>query len=126
LPTLPIDNDEWQLFCKWSKIADHPVMKSRIEWPLLKLSSRCFEKLARSYRGQVSRLLDITRFSLWFDRIEDITTALNCIMSDPQVHLLRIKNSMSKGYKPHARHAHKTRFLSGCSLVDLPMPKLTV
>lgn len=61
-------------------------------WPGLKRSVRGFEKLARVYGGDVSRLLDITRFSLFFDRVVDITKAVNTIIADPEVQVVRARN----------------------------------
>lgn len=84
-------------FCKWSAVANDPVMSGRIKWPVLKRSVRCFEKLTRSYKGQVSRLCDVARISLYFDRIQDVTFALGVIMTDPEVQIMRAKNNLAEG-----------------------------
>ena len=65
--------------------------------PVLKRSGRVFEKLARSYKGDVSRLCDIARISVYFDKIQDITMAIGMIMTDSEVQLLRVKNSLNPG-----------------------------
>jgi hypothetical protein len=84
-------------FYKWSDIKSDPRLLESVSWPVLKPSTRCFEKLARAYKGKASRLLDITRLSLYFDRIEDITMALGAIMTDTEVQLLRAKNRLKPG-----------------------------
>jgi len=82
-------------FTKWKDVANDQQMVNRIEWPCVKRTNRAFGKLVISYNGCVSRLLDMTRFSIFFDRIEHITVALGTIMSDPDVQLLRVKHTLT-------------------------------
>lgn len=84
-------------FIKWSEAAEDFQLSGRIKWPVLKLSGRVFEKLARSYIGDVSRLCDIARISVYFDTIEDITMTIGMIMTDSEVQLMRVKNTLRPG-----------------------------
>lgn len=111
LPVLMYDHeeDEWQtkLSVKWREVAETP---SLAVWPCIKRSQRSFQKIARVYNRRVSRLLDMTRFSIFFDSIEDLTISLQTITADPNVQLLRVKNSLAFGMlPPPARHARLTR-----------------
>jgi len=81
-------------FVKWKDVANDPGIVGQIKWPILKRSARSFEKLARVYKGNVSRVCDIARISLYFDKIEDITMVLGAIMTDSEVQLLRAKNNL--------------------------------
>jgi len=85
-------------FVKWKDVAGDPAAADRIKWPVLKRSRRCFEKLTRAYSYDVSRLLDISRFSLFFDRIQDLTMALGTLMSDPDVMLMRARNWLKEDW----------------------------
>ena len=111
LPVIMYDHevDEWhsKLSVKWSEAAETP---SLAVWPCIKRSTRSFQKIARVYNRRVSRLLDMTRFSIFFDSIEDLTISLQTIAADPNVQLLRVKNSLAFGMlPPPARHARLTR-----------------
>ena len=85
---------------KWRDVASDPGIVGQIKWPVLKRSARAFEKLARVYKGNVSRVCDIARISLYFDKIEDITMVLGIIMTDSDVQLLRAKNNLKPGPPP--------------------------
>jgi len=103
------DNDEWKtkLSVKWREVAETP---SLAVWPCIKRSTRSFQKVARVYNSRVSRLLDVTRFSIFFDSIQDLTVSLQTIMIDPSIQLLRVKNSLAFGMLPPlACHARLTR-----------------
>ena len=87
-------------FVKWSEAVNDFETAKQIKWPVLKRSARAFEKLARVYKGNVSRVCDIARISLYFDKIEDITMVLGVIMTDSEVQLLRAKNNLKPGFSP--------------------------
>lgn len=82
-------------YVKWKDMAHDKEMVNRVKWPCVKRTNRAFGKLAISYDRCISRLLDITRFTIFFDSIQHITVALGAIMSDPDVELLRVKNTLS-------------------------------
>jgi len=56
------------------------------------------EKLLRSYQLDISRLLDISRSSIVFDTMEQLTAALGIIATDDNVRVERIKNRMCPEY----------------------------
>jgi len=91
----PEDFWETKMFFKWGEVADDPRTSSLVEWPCIKRSVRSFQKVARVYNRRISRLLDVTRFSIFFDCIEDLTVSLQTIMIDPSIQLLRVKNSLA-------------------------------
>lgn len=86
---------ETNSFAKWQDIAGDSVAMSRVKWPPLKKIKRGIEKLARVYGGDVSRLVDITRFSLYFDSFTDLTLALGVIVGDFEIKVERVKVRMS-------------------------------
>lgn len=48
-------------------------------------------------------MLDITRFSLCFDCVADMTKALNIIMADEEVKVVRVRDRQEPApYIPHA------------------------
>lgn len=62
----------------------------------LKSVDRAVEKCTRSYQGDVSQLLDCVRQCIVFDNMSDVLQAVRVIASDDQIHLLRIKNRLSR------------------------------
>ena len=114
LPIVDEDDPEdlWgvKMFFKWGEVADDPRTSGLVEWPCIKRSTRSFQKVTRVYNKRVSRLLDVTRFSIFFDCIDDLTVSLQTIMIDPSIQLLRVKNSLAFGMLPPlACHARLTR-----------------
>lgn len=69
-----------------------------IEWAKLKRPQRAVEKLLRVYDMEASRLVDITRQSIYFDSLHSLSHCLEIILSDPQVVVERIKNRMDEAY----------------------------
>jgi hypothetical protein len=45
-----------------------------------------------------SRLLDVCRQTIVFDRLEDLVASLQVISTDEDVQILRVKNRMDPGY----------------------------
>jgi len=90
-----IDSNGENRFVKWEAAQGDPELRKIVKWPLIKRSSRAVEKLARVYNGDVSRLGDIVRFSLFFDTFTDLTQALGCIVTDFDVKVERVKSRMS-------------------------------
>jgi hypothetical protein len=81
-------------FIKWVDAARNPELAGSVKWPTLKKHQRGIEKLARGYKGDVSRLVDITRFSLFFDSFADLTQALGVIVTDFDIKVERLKSRM--------------------------------
>ena len=93
LPIIDLEGENH--FVKWESAEGDPELCKKVKWPLIKRSSRAVEKLARVYNGDVSRLGDIVRFSLFFDTFTDLTQALGCIVTDFDVKVERVKSRMS-------------------------------
>jgi len=85
-------------FVLWETAAASEELKARIKWGKLKKLTRAVEKLMRVYREDVSKLLDVCRQSIVFDRISDLTVCLRAIMNDPEVEIVRIKNRLDPNY----------------------------
>ena len=77
---------------------DNPSLAAAIKWPKLKRFNRGFEKLARVYNGDVSRLSDVCRFSLYFDTFTDLTQALGIIVTDTDIKVERVKCRLSVNF----------------------------
>jgi hypothetical protein len=116
---------ETEAFAKWQDVEGDSVKRSRVKWPPLKKYKRGIEKLARVYGGDVSRLVDITRFSLYFDSFTDLTLALGVIVGDFEIKVERVKSRMSlefdgkssAGYRDillNVRLCTKTTGMLGC------------
>lgn len=91
-------------YVKWSEILQDADMKGRVQWTKLKQVDRAIEKAMLCYNSDVSRLLDISRQRIVFDRIQDLETCFQRIAQDQEISLCRIKNYMGAGYV-HKRSA---------------------
>uniref|UniRef100_A0A6T8JAZ6 Uncharacterized protein n=1 Tax=Hemiselmis andersenii TaxID=464988 RepID=A0A6T8JAZ6_HEMAN len=56
------------------------------------------EKLLRSYSADHSKLLDVTRCQVVFERFEDLTNCLGIMITDDLVRVERVKNRLSMAY----------------------------
>ena len=65
-----------------------------VKWAGIKSVRRSIEKLQRSYKSDVSRLVDVVRQSIVFASLDDMCSCLSAISQDPSVRSLRIKNRM--------------------------------
>jgi predicted urease superfamily metal-dependent hydrolase len=59
-------------FVLWEDACDDPDIRAAIKWGKLKSIPRSVEKLLRSYREDVSRLLDVCRQSIIFEDCRDL------------------------------------------------------
>eukprot|EP00281_Chroomonas_sp_CCMP1168_P007160 CAMPEP_0206277052 /NCGR_PEP_ID=MMETSP0047_2-20121206/36652_1 /ASSEMBLY_ACC=CAM_ASM_000192 /TAXON_ID=195065 /ORGANISM="Chroomonas mesostigmatica_cf, Strain CCMP1168" /LENGTH=836 /DNA_ID=CAMNT_0053706647 /DNA_START=81 /DNA_END=2591 /DNA_ORIENTATION=+ len=66
----------------------------RVEWAGLKHCDRSIEKMFRVYKGDCSRIVDISRQSIVFATCQDMITCLKYINSDPDVAIERVKSSL--------------------------------
>jgi len=82
----------------WKEARATPEGMASIRWARLKTVGRAIEKLMRSYREDVSRLLDVCRQSIMFESVKDIHDCLQTIMEDPEVEIVRIKNRLDPNY----------------------------
>ena len=73
----------------------------RLELGGVKNIERGTEKVDHAYGGDVSRLLDVCRGRIVFEKIEDLCDCLSALADDETVSIVRIKSSMTKsGLKP--------------------------
>lgn len=78
-----------------------------IRWAKLKSTGRAIEKAVRSYKGDVSLVVDICRQSIVFPDLAKLVACIKAIEADERVRVLRVKNrldpsyddSMSAGYR---------------------------
>ena len=55
---------------------------------------QCMDKIDNIYGGSVSRLLDICREKIVFERVSDLASCLEQLVNDPSITVMRIKSSM--------------------------------
>lgn len=55
-------------------------------------------QVIRSYRGDVSLLIDVVRQSILFDSMPELHECLSLISDDPEAHIVRIKNRLVEDY----------------------------
>ena len=95
-------------------IQTHAEMRSQIKWTSIKPSTRAIAKVfpdlelcklselehssdvqaLHHYSGDIGKLNDITRETIVFSNISDITRCLHTLMIDPDIVLSRCRNSM--------------------------------
>uniref|UniRef100_A0A6U2B612 Uncharacterized protein n=1 Tax=Hemiselmis andersenii TaxID=464988 RepID=A0A6U2B612_HEMAN len=86
-------------FVKWSDVKGSVGAARRIHWSPMKRHERCIEKMVRSYDNDPSRLLDISRGSIAFESLGDLTECLEAIWADENVVVSRITNRMGADFK---------------------------
>ena len=65
---------------------------------VIKEPGRAIAKLLACYDGDVSRLLDVCRCRIVFDRIADIVKCVEVVAGLEEVRIVRVKNSMSEAH----------------------------
>lgn len=103
---------------KWADVVQDKEQRERVQWPLLKGPQRAVEKLSRSYQGKVSRLLDICRQSIIFEKPSELAACLRVIANDPDVSIARITNRFDREY--NARKSLGYRDLNLNLRIDTP------
>mmetsp|Transcript_5348 Transcript_5348/g.12892 ORF Transcript_5348/g.12892 Transcript_5348/m.12892 type:complete len:815 (-) Transcript_5348:138-2582(-) len=71
--------------------------RRHVQHAKVKSADRAIQKVHRSYAGDPSRLLDLTRRTIILKTIEAIMTCVTIIRKDPEVKVLRIKNRLAPG-----------------------------
>jgi hypothetical protein len=99
-------NDKFQsLACTWKAqlrggghltAAEEPDEQEQGLLP--KRRKRAIEKVWRGYKGDATRLRDLVRCSLVFDSVEQLEAAIDVIITDPAVDILRVKNRFASTY----------------------------
>lgn len=74
-------------------------MATRIKWGGIKSPKRALEKIMRSYGGDASMILDLCRQMIIFDTVGELCEGLGVILSDPHVHVVRVKNKLALDYE---------------------------
>ena len=74
------------------------ALGGKMEKAELKSVSSSIQKLLRSYKSDVSRLLDVSRQRIVFDSVEKIVACLHLIASDDQMLIVRCKNRLDVNY----------------------------
>lgn len=75
--------------------------KGTFEMGQTKPLARATQKADTAYAGDVSRLLDICRERIVFEKLQDLTDCLEAVRCDEELIIVRIKSSMTKpGLKP--------------------------
>lgn len=70
---------------RWEYAKDNPRLQRRLVFQKLKDSARAIDKVIRFYQRDVSRLLDICRQQIVFERVEDMSHCLAVIRQDAEV-----------------------------------------
>ena len=76
----------------------------------LKDPARAVEKVVICYGGDASRLVDVCRGRLCFDRVEDLVCCLEAIHIEAGVQILRVKNLMCPGGNSRGPVGFRVRF----------------
>ena len=91
--------DVWKAKLRREKYLTGLAEQDDLEQGLLpKRRKRAIEKVWRGYQGDATRLRDLVRCSLVFETVEHMEAAVDVILSDPSVQILRVKNRFAEGY----------------------------
>mmetsp|Transcript_27660 Transcript_27660/g.64297 ORF Transcript_27660/g.64297 Transcript_27660/m.64297 type:complete len:246 (+) Transcript_27660:3440-4177(+) len=96
-----------QDFILWQDVWEDPDKIERIRFAKLKTVGRAVEKLMRSYREDVSRLLDVCRQSIVFENVKDLIACVHLIQADPEVTIVRVKNRLDPSYNSYASAGYR-------------------
>eukprot|EP00286_Rhodomonas_abbreviata_P019771 CAMPEP_0181310446 /NCGR_PEP_ID=MMETSP1101-20121128/12590_1 /TAXON_ID=46948 /ORGANISM="Rhodomonas abbreviata, Strain Caron Lab Isolate" /LENGTH=158 /DNA_ID=CAMNT_0023417075 /DNA_START=171 /DNA_END=644 /DNA_ORIENTATION=- len=69
-----------------------------IKWAEIKRPERAVQKIVRSYNGDTSRLVDVSRENIVFENVEDLIRCLEVVDADPSAKVVRIKNRLDFSY----------------------------
>jgi len=81
----------WGGLCSWNHVKISG-QRARIKWAGIKNPTRAIEKVHRVYSKDVSRLVDVVRQTIVFDRLGELATCLRAVLHDPQVALSRARS----------------------------------
>jgi hypothetical protein len=82
----------------WKEACMDRDLTKKIKWGGIKSPQRACEKVLRSYRGDVSMLLDVCRQMIIFDTVNELCEGLSAVLHDPHVTIVRIKNRLCADY----------------------------
>jgi len=75
----------------WTPTEEYEQL-TKVKWSRVKSVRRSIEKATRSYKKDVSRLVDICRQSIYFERMEHLLQCLHVMSADSDVCIMRLKN----------------------------------
>jgi hypothetical protein len=93
-----LEGDSDAEFVSWVGVCNQPDVVAKINWAKLKNLPRTVYKLLGAYGGDVSRLLDVCRERIIFDRVQDLLKCLEVILRDEDVRIVRFKNRLDPAY----------------------------
>eukprot|EP00282_Hemiselmis_andersenii_P037020 CAMPEP_0169436396 /NCGR_PEP_ID=MMETSP1042-20121227/5566_1 /TAXON_ID=464988 /ORGANISM="Hemiselmis andersenii, Strain CCMP1180" /LENGTH=738 /DNA_ID=CAMNT_0009547087 /DNA_START=37 /DNA_END=2253 /DNA_ORIENTATION=+ len=82
-------------FAGWDEEVDRGC---KIQVCKIKNIGRMVEKCDVAYGGDLSRVLDACRQSLFFDDVSSLTGCLRALASDPKIEIVRIKSTMGENF----------------------------
>jgi hypothetical protein len=88
------DVEDLKRYLPWSETGGG----ARVAWAEVKPVERALEKLLRTYDCDVSRLLDVCRQAIAFDRLEDLLACLRALAKDEELEVVRLKIRTNRGY----------------------------
>lgn len=120
---------------RWSEVLAGRS-KEAVKWATIKPADRAIQKILHSYKGNVSRLLDICRQRMVFETVQDLNVGLRRILQDEDVVICRVRNYLDVSHQvlPNpcsacicVRHAANRRgVLLGCNAAEHTLDTLCV
>lgn len=91
-PANDVQSQGKPILLRWAVVENDPCLTSQIIWCDLKPVDRAIEKVLKAYRGDVSRLVDVCRQTIVFEKLSDLTACLELIRTDVEVSVARCTN----------------------------------
>mmetsp|Transcript_16788 Transcript_16788/g.26029 ORF Transcript_16788/g.26029 Transcript_16788/m.26029 type:complete len:219 (-) Transcript_16788:57-713(-) len=85
-------------YTRWDIIREDDLMTANVLWPKIKAFDRACEKTFRSYAGDMSRLVDICRAAIVFEKVHDLASCVRVLKEDPDIQVHRVKNRLDASY----------------------------
>jgi len=98
-------------FVVWKEVYG-TAEERQVRWCPIKSAPRAIEKVHRSYKDDVSLLVDVCRQAIYFDKVEHITKCLEAISNDEDILVQRIKNRMHPQYDPEQSAGYRDVMLN--------------
>ncbi|EKX46509.1 hypothetical protein GUITHDRAFT_107714 [Guillardia theta CCMP2712] len=95
---LRLSADDKREYVRLEDIRGDVILMRHVEWPRIKNVDRAIDKILRLCDGQTSRLLDVVRQCIVFERLEDLCECLERILGDPEIVVMRIKNRLDPSF----------------------------
>ncbi|EKX49398.1 hypothetical protein GUITHDRAFT_104927 [Guillardia theta CCMP2712] len=95
---LPVAADGGMEYVRLQEAQEDARARKQLESAGLKTASRAIEKILSLCQGDTSRLLDVVRQCIVFERLQDLCDCLDRILEDPELVVMRIKNRLDPSY----------------------------